>query len=304
MKGATAIGYYTALPLKEAFDIEYWALEEAKLNRLPPEKELSRQIAFITGAASGIGRAIAYTFAEHGAHVVIADINQDGAESVAADINRRFGSSIALAVPTDVRDEASVQEAFRQTILQFGGVDIVVSNAGLAIARPIEESSLEDFDKISSVLERGYFLVAREAIKIMKAQGTGGSIIFIASKNAVASGKNSALYSAAKAFELALMRNLAVEVGEHGIRINAINPDAVIEGSQIWDQGWREERARGYGIAPDQLEEYYRERTILKVSVLPSDVAQAALFFASSRSAKTTGAVIPVDGGVAAGFLR
>lgn len=304
MKGATTIGHYTALPLKEASGIEYWALEEAKLKRLPPEKELSRQVALITGAAGGIGRAIAYTFAEHGAHVVIADINRDGADTVTADINRRFGSSTALAVPMDVRDEASVQEAFRQTILQFGGVDIVVSNAGLAIARPIEESRLEDFDQISSVLERGYFLVAREAIKIMKAQGTGGSIIFIASKNAVASGKNAALYSAAKAFELALMRNLAVEVGEHGIRLNAINPDAVIEGSRIWDQGWREERARSYGIAPDQLEDYYRGRTILKVSVLPSDVAQAALFFASSRSAKTTGAVIPVDGGVAAGFLR
>jgi NAD(P)-dependent dehydrogenase (short-subunit alcohol dehydrogenase family) len=207
-------------------------------------------------------------------------------------------------VRADVRDEASVRAAFEQTVLQFGGVDIVVSNAGLAIARSIEESSLEDFDKISGVLERGYFLVTREAIKIMKAQNTGGSIIFIASKNAVASGKNAALYSAAKAFELALMRNLAVEVGEHGIRINAINPDAVLQGSAIWDQGWREERARSYGIAPDQLDAYYRARTILKVSVLPSDVADAALFFASPRSAKTTAAVIPVDGGVAAGFLR
>jgi rhamnulose-1-phosphate aldolase/alcohol dehydrogenase len=304
MKGATVVGNYTALPMQEAFDIEYWLLEEAKLKRLPPEKELSRQVAFITGAASGIGRAIAEKFALSGAHVVIADINFEGAQTVAAELNRQFGSSMALAVRADVRDEASVRAAFEQTVLQFGGVDIVVSNAGLAIARSIEESSLEDFDKISGVLERGYFLVTREAIKIMKAQNTGGSIIFIASKNAVASGKNAALYSAAKAFELALMRNLAVEVGEHGIRINAINPDAVLQGSAIWDQGWREERARSYGIAPDQLDAYYRARTILKVSVLPSDVADAALFFASPRSAKTTAAVIPVDGGVAAGFLR
>jgi rhamnulose-1-phosphate aldolase/alcohol dehydrogenase len=304
MKGATVVGNYTALPMQEAFDIEYWLLEEAKLKRLPPEKELSRQIAFITGAASGIGRAIAEKFAANGAHVVIADINLEGARAVAADLARQFGPGVALAVHADVRDEANVQAAFRETILQFGGVDVVVSNAGLAIARSIEESTVDDFDKISGVLERGYFLVVREAVKVMKAQATGGSIIFIASKNAVASGKNAALYSAAKAFELALMRNLAVEVGEHGIRLNAVNPDAVLQGSAIWDQGWREERARSYGIAPEQLDAYYRDRTILKVSVLPLDVAEAALFLASPRSAKTTAAVIPVDGGVAAGFLR
>ena len=304
MKGATVIGNYTALPYQEAFDIEYWLLEEAKLKRLPAEKELSRQVAFITGAASGIGRAIAQTFATNGAHVVIADINLEGAERVAADLNRQYGSGVAIAARADVTDESSVQTAFKQTVLEYGGVDIVVSNAGLAISRPIEESSLADFDKLSGVLERGYFLVAREAIRIMKAQGTGGSIVFVASKNAIASGKNAALYSAAKAFELALMRNLAVEVGEHGIRLNAINPDAVLQGSAIWDQGWREERARSYGIAPEQLDAYYRDRTILKASVLPSDVAEAALFFASPRSAKTTAAVIPVDGGVAAGFLR
>jgi rhamnulose-1-phosphate aldolase/alcohol dehydrogenase len=304
MKGATVVGNYTALPYQEAFDIEYWLLEEAKLKRLPPEKELSRQIAFITGAASGIGRAVAQKFAASGAHVVIADINLDGAREVAADLGRQFGSGAAVAVHANVTDESSVRRAFDAAVIEYGGVDIVVSNAGLAISRPIEESSVDDFEKISAVLERGYFLITREAIRVMKAQGTGGSIVFVASKNAVASGKNAALYSAAKAFELALMRNLAVEVGEHRIRLNAVNPDAVLQGSAIWDRGWREERARSYGIAPDQLEDYYRDRTILKASVYPGDVAEAVLFFASSRSAKTTGAVVPVDGGVAAGFLR
>jgi len=304
MKGATVVGNYTALPYQEAFDIEYWLLEEAKLKRLPAEKELSRQVAFVTGAASGIGRAITQLFAANGAHVVIADINIEGAQTVASELNRQYGSNLALAVHCDVTNEASVQAAFEKTAIQFGGVDIVVSNAGLAISRSIEESTVQDFDKISGVLERGYFLVTREAIKIMKAQGTGGSIIFIASKNAVAAGKNAALYSAAKSFELSLMRNLAVEVGEQQIRLNAVNPDAVLQGSAIWDAGWREERARGYGIQPDQLDAYYRDRTILKVSVLPNDIAEAALFLASPRSAKTTAAVIPVDGGVAAGFLR
>jgi len=243
-------------------------------------------------------------FAANGAHVVIADINIEGAQNVASELNRQYGSNVALAAHCDVTSESSIQKAFQQATIQYGGVDIVVSNAGLAISRSIEESTVQDFDKISGVLERGYFLVTREAIKIMKAQSTGGSIIFIASKNAVAAGKNAALYSAAKSFELSLMRNLAVEVGEQQIRLNAVNPDAVLQGSAIWDQGWREERARGYGIQPDQLDAYYRDRTILKVSVLPNDIAEAALFLASPRSAKTTAAVIPVDGGVAAGFLR
>ncbi|MEK6571206.1 MAG: SDR family oxidoreductase, partial [Bacteroidota bacterium] len=304
IRGATAVDSYVSMTPAEAFSVEYWPLERYKLTLQPKEKELSRRIALITGGASGIGRAVAQRFAQEGAHVVVADLNAKGAESVAEEIQKLHGEGKAISIPMDVTAEESVVRAFRQTVLEFGGVDIVVSNAGISAASPIEETTVESWDRQMDVLAKGYFLVARQGFRVMRTQCIGGSIIFIASKNAVASGKNASAYSAAKAAELHLARCLAEEGGALGIRVNTICPDAVIRGSSIWSGKWREERAQAYGIRPDQIEEYYRNRTILKVSVFPEDVAEAALFFASDRSAKTTGAMLTVDGGVSAAFPR
>lgn len=304
IRGATAIDSYISMTPAEAFSVEYWPLERYKLTLQPKEKELSRRVAFITGAASGIGRAIARRFAKEGAHVAITDLNAKGAQEVAQEIEKTHGEGKALAIPMDVTSEDDVVRTFRETVLTYGGVDIVVSNAGISAASPIEETSVEAWDRQMEVLARGYFLVSREGFRAMKTQGIGGVIIFIASKNAVASGKNASAYSAAKAAELHLARCLAEEGGAYGIRVNTICPDAVIRGSSIWSGKWRGERAKAYGIRPDQIEEYYRNRTILKVSVFPEDVAEAALFFASDRSAKTTGSMLTVDGGVSAAFPR
>jgi len=304
IRGASAIDTYVSMTPAEAFSVEYWPLERFKLTLQPKEKELSRRVAFITGAASGIGRAIAIRFAEEDAHVVVADINSEGAAAVASEIQSLYGDGKAIAVPVDVADEKSVLHAFDEAVLTYGGIDIVVSNAGISSASPIDETSLEIWDRQMDILAKGYFLVAREGFRALKTQGIGGSIIFIVSKNAVASGKNASAYSAAKAAELHLARCLAEEGGAHRIRVNSICPDAVIRGSSIWSGKWRQERAQAYGIQPDQIEEYYRNRTILKVSVFPEDIAEAALFFASDRSAKTTGAMLTVDGGVSAAFAR
>ncbi|MGA9363733.1 MAG: bifunctional aldolase/short-chain dehydrogenase [Bacteroidota bacterium] len=304
IRGASAVDSYVSMTPPEAFSVEYWPLERFKLTLQPREKELSRRVAFITGAASGIGRAIALRCAEEGAHVAVADLNSDGAAAVASEIQRLHGDGKAIAIPLDVADEKSVLHAFDETVLTYGGIDIVVSNAGISAASPIDETSLELWDRQMDVLAKGYFLVAREGFRVLKTQGIGGSIIFIVSKNAVASGKNASAYSAAKAAELHLARCLAEEGGAHRIRVNSICPDAVIRGSSIWSGKWRQERAQAYGIRPDQIEEYYRNRTILKVSVFPEDIAEAALFFASDRSAKTTGAMLTVDGGVSAAFAR
>jgi rhamnulose-1-phosphate aldolase/alcohol dehydrogenase len=304
IRGASAIDCYVSMTPPEAFSVEYWPLERFKLTLQPKEKELSRRVAFITGAASGIGRAIAIRFAEEGAHVVVADINLEGAVAAASGIQRLHGDGKAIAIPLDVADEESVLHAFDEAVLTYGGIDIVVSNAGISSASPIDETSLETWDRQMDILAKGYFLVAREGFRVLKSQGIGGSIIFIVSKNAVASGKNASAYSAAKAAELHLARCLAEEGGAHRIRINSVCPDAVIRGSSIWSGKWRQERAQAYGIRPDQIEEYYRNRTILKVSVFPEDIAEAALFFASDRSAKTTGAMLTVDGGVSAAFAR
>jgi NAD(P)-dependent dehydrogenase (short-subunit alcohol dehydrogenase family) len=304
IRGASAIDSYVSMTPPEAFSVEYWPLERFKLTLQPKEKELSRRVAFITGAASGIGRAIALRFAEEGAHVVVADLNSEGAVAAANEIQRLHGDGKAIAIPLDVADEKSVLHVFDEAVLTYGGIDIVVSNAGISSASPIDETSLESWDRQMDILAKGYFLVAREGFRVLKTQGIGGSIIFIVSKNAVASGKNASAYSAAKAAELHLARCVAEEGGAHRIRINSICPDAVIRGSSIWSGKWRQERAQAYGIRPDQIEEYYRNRTILKVSVFPEDIAEAALFFASDRSAKTTGAMLTVDGGVSAAFAR
>lgn len=304
MKRATSVGHYTTLPEKEAFDIEYWSLEEAKLKRLPPGKELTRQVAFITGAASGIGKATAKRLAEEGAHVVIADIDEQGAVQTADEINREQGDGRALAVRVDIANPDEVAQAFQSTVLTYGGLDILISNAGVASRGTVIETTLEDYRRMQDVLMKGSYLVSHYASDIMRQQGIGGNFIFVASKNAVATSTNCAVFSAAKAYQLHLMRSIASDLGKYKIRANAINPDAVLEGSNIWTGSWRSETAKTLGISPDKLEEYYRNRNLMKVNIYPEDCAEAILFLVSSRAAKTTGTVIPVDGGMPQAFLR
>ena len=258
----------------------------------------------MTGGAGGIGSETCRRFAEEGAHVIVADLNMEGAEKVAAEINEAYGEGRALAVKMDVTSEKQVAAAYEQAALAYGGVDIIVNNAGLATSSPFDETTLKEWQLNMDVLGTGYFLVAREAFKQMKTQGIGGSMVFIGSKNSIYAGKNAAAYSAAKALEVHLARCIAAEGGEYGIRVNAVLPDAVLQGSAIWNSSWREERARAYGIEPDQLEEHYRKRTTLLVNIYPRDIAEAAAFLASSKSAKTTGCMLTVDGGVPAAFTR
>jgi len=304
IRQASTVSTYVSMTPSEAFSVEYWKLEQYKLTLAPPERSLARRVAFVTGAASGIGKAIATRFAQEGAHIIIADINADGAHAVAEELCRTFGAGRAIAVPLDVTVEDHVIAAFDAAVSCYGGVDIIVSNAGISSANPIEETTVEQWNRQMEILGKGYFLVAREGFRVLKRQGIGGSIIFIVSKNALASGKNAAVYSAAKAAELHMARCLAEEGGAYKIRVNSVCPDAVLQGSSIWSSSWRQERATAYRIRPDQLEEFYRQRTLLKESIYPTDVAEAALFFASDRSMKTTGAVLTVDGGVSAAFVR
>lgn len=304
MRGATALGQFVSLNENESYNIEYWPLELYKLTLAPPEAEFSRQVALVTGGAGGIGSETCRRFAEEGAHVIVADLNMEGAEKVAAEINEAYGEGRALAVKMDVTSEKQVATAYEQAALAYGGVDIIVNNAGLATSSPFDETTLKEWQLNMDVLGTGYFLVAREAFKQMKTQGIGGSMVFIGSKNSIYAGKNAAAYSAAKALEVHLARCIAAEGGEYGIRVNAVLPDAVLQGSAIWNSSWREERARAYGIEPDQLEEHYRKRTTLLVNIYPRDIAEAAAFLASSKSAKTTGCMLTVDGGVPAAFTR
>ena len=261
---------------------------------------LDGKVSLITGAAGGIGRAVVGAMADAGACVVACDIDGDGA----ADAARDLGDS-GVAIAGDVTSESDVAEAFEAAIDAFGGVDIVVSNAGVASSAPVEETTLAEWERNHSVLATGYFLVARQAFSVLGAQGRGGSIVLVSSKNALVAGRNTAAYSSAKAAELHLARCLAEEGGARGIRVNTVNPDAVLQGSRIWDSGWRRERAAAYGISPEELDEHYRKRTTLQVSVVPEDVAEAVLHFASeSRSAKSTGNILNVDGGSAAAYPR
>jgi rhamnulose-1-phosphate aldolase/alcohol dehydrogenase len=300
MRGASALGGFVSLSDEESFAIEYWPLELYKLSLAPPPREFQGVVALITGGAGGIGSAAAHAFAAEGGCVVVADIDGEGAAKDAAAIG-----DAAVAVTADVTDESSVVAAFRDAVLAFGGVDVVISNAGIASSAPITETTLQMWDHNHDILARGYFIVAREAARTLIDQGSGGSIIFIGSKNALAPGKGAAAYSAAKAAELHLARCLAEELGAHGIRVNTVNPDAVLEGSRIWDSAWREERARAYGIDADELEDFYRERTTLKVNVLPADIVSAILFFCSPlRAGKSTGNILNVDGGVALAYPR
>lgn len=304
MKGATALGNFVSLNENESFNVEYWPLELYKLSLAPKEAEFSRKVAFVTGGAGGIGSETCRLLASQGAHVVLADLNLEGAEKVATEINQIYGEERAIAVKMDVTSEDAVQAAYKRTALAFGGVDIIVNNAGLATSSPFDETSLKEWNLNMNVLGTGYFLVAREAFKQMKEQALGGSMVFIGSKNSVYAGKNAAAYSAVKAMETHLARCIAAEGGEFGIRVNSVLPDAVLQGSAIWGSSWREERAAAYGIEPNQLDEHYRKRTTLLVNIYPKDIAEAISYFASSKAEKTTGCMITVDGGVPAAFTR
>lgn len=304
MRGATALGNFVSLSENESYNVEYWPLELYKLTLAPKEAEFSRQVAFITGGAGGIGSETARRLVSEGAHVVLADLNLEGAEKVATEINEKYGENRAIAVKMDVTDEEAVYAAYQASSLTYGGVDIIVNNAGLATSSPFDETTLKEWNLNMNVLGTGYFLVAREAFKIMKQQSIGGSMVFVGSKNSVYAGKNASAYSSVKALEAHLARCIAAEGGQYGIRVNTVLPDAILQGSAIWNSNWRNERAAAYGIEPDQLEEYYRKRTTLLVNIYPRDIAEGIAFFASSRSEKTTGCMLTIDGGVPAAFTR
>jgi len=300
MAGSGAVTRFVSLDGGESFAVEYWPLELYKLSLAPPPGELQGKVALVTGAAGGIGRAIVDVLSRAGACVVAFDIDGEGAVDAVEDVGDR-----GVAVGGDVTSETDVRDAFDAAVGAFGGVDIVVSNAGIASSAPIEDTTLAEWNRNQSILGTGYFLVSREAFRVLRAQGTGGSVVFVASKNALVAGQNAAAYSSAKAAELHLARCLAEEGGSGGIRVNTVNPDAVLHGSRIWDSSWREERAAAYGIAPEELEEHYRNRTVLGVHILPEDIAQAVLHFSSGvRSGKSTGNLLNVDGGVTAAYPR
>jgi rhamnulose-1-phosphate aldolase/alcohol dehydrogenase len=301
MRGAEAISTYAPIEESEKFRIEYWALEEAKLARLPKPKSHATRIALVTGAASGIGKAIATRLASDGACVVIADLNLENAQAVAAELG---GPDVAIGVQADVTNEAQIAAAIQEAVLAFGGLDLVVNNAGLSISKPLLETTEKDWDLQHSVMAKGSFLVSKAAAKVMIAQGLGGDIVYISSKNSVFAGPNNIAYSATKADQAHQVRLLAAELGEHGIRVNGINPDGVVRGSGIFAGGWGAKRAAVYGVDEEKLGEYYAQRTLLKREVLPEHVANAAAVLTGDELSHTTGLHIPVDAGVAAAFLR
>ena len=301
---ASAFGRYVSLTARDAFDVEYWPLELYKLTLAPPEKELARRIALITGGGSGIGRAVARRLAAEGAHVVIGDVDEAGARKTADEVVAAVGGARALGLRMDVTSEASVRAAFEETVLTYGGLDILVSNAGMAHSAPVHRMALGDWERSFAVNATGHFVVAREAMRILIPQGLGGALVFVATKNVMSPGKDFAAYSAAKAAEAQLAKVLALEGAPHGIRSNIVNPDAVFQDSKLWSDDVRRERAAAQGIAVEQLEDFYRQRNLLGARILPEDVAEAVLFLASDRSAKTTGCTLTVDGGVKDAFPR
>lgn len=303
MRWASSASEYESLTPQEAWDIEYWPLELYKLTLRPPDKELSGRVAIVTGGAGAIGRASARRLMDEGAHVAIADLDEMRAGEIASELGERFPCRI-VAMEADAGDETDNERMLQSTILRFGGVDVVVPNAGIASAGAIETTETDEWDAVQRVLLRGYFLACRAAFRVFKRQGLGGAIVINASKNGLAAGKDAIAYATAKAAEIHMARCLAEEGGEAGIRVNAVAPDAVIQGSGLWSKEWRQERARAYGFPEEQLEEFYRNRNTLKVEVTAEDVAEAILFLASDRSAKTTGCVITVDGGLASAYPR
>ncbi|WP_214073132.1 bifunctional aldolase/short-chain dehydrogenase [Mucilaginibacter sp. dw_454] len=304
MKGAEAISEYTSLPRQEAFDIEYWLLEEAKLSRMPKPKALSGRIALVTGSAGGIGKAIAKKFAQEGAVVVLNDMNAERLEGAGEEFKKLFGKDAYTTAILDVTKSDQIADAVGQAILAFGGVDLIVNNAGLSISKSIADHSEKDWDLLYDVLVKGQFLVTQAAAGVMQKQDIGGDIINIVSKNALVSGPNNAGYGSAKAAQLHLSRLNAAELGADKIRVNVVNPDAVISDSNIWAGGWAEGRAKAYGITVAELPAYYAKRTLLNETILPEDIANACFAFAGGLLNKSTGNVLNVDGGVAAAFVR
>lgn len=300
MKGAEAVSEYVSLPLQEAFNIEYWLLEEAKLQRMPKEKPLSRKIALVTGGAGGIGKAIADKLAGEGACVFITDIHEGRLQ----DSVKTYKRDVASGSVIDVTSEDAINKAFLKACLDFGGVDIIVNCAGLAISKPLEQTTAADWDLLNDVIVRGQFLVSREGVEIMRAQGQGGDIINIASKNALVSGPNNVGYGTAKAAQIHMSRLLAAELGKDKIRVNVVNPDAVIEGSKIWEGEWAAGRAKAYGVSVAELPAYYAKRTILNEIISVDDIANGVFAFVGGDLSKSTGNILNVDGGVAAAFVR
>jgi rhamnulose-1-phosphate aldolase len=301
MRGAEALSTYRPISEREKFRIEYWSLEEAKLQRLPKPLSHATKVAFVTGAASGIGKAIATRLVADGAHVVIADLDESKAQAVAAELG---STDVAMGVGMDVRDEKAVSAALARACLAFGGVDIVVNNAGVSLSKPLLETTEADWDFQHDIMAKGSFLVSREAARILISQEMGGDVIYISSKNSVFAGPNNVAYSATKADQAHQVRLLAVELGEYGIRVNGINPDGVVRGSGLFASGWGANRAKTYGVKEEDLGAYYAQRTILKKEVLPENVADAVSVLTGADMRLTTGVHIPVDSGVAAAFLR
>ncbi|MBQ0889226.1 bifunctional aldolase/short-chain dehydrogenase [Streptomyces sp. RM72] len=301
MRGAEAVSSYAPIEESEKFRIEYWALEEAKLRRMPKPKPLATRVALVTGAGSGIGKAIARRLVDEGACVVVADLNAENAAAVAEELG---GDDKAVAVGVDVTSEEQIAAAFEAAVLAFGGIDLVVNNAGISISKPLLETTAKDWDLQHDIMARGSFLVSREAARVMTAQELGGDIVYIASKNAVFAGPNNIAYSATKADQAHQVRLLAAELGEHGIRVNGVNPDGVVRGSGIFAGGWGAQRAAVYGVPEEKLGEFYAQRTLLKREVLPEHVANAVFALTGGDLTHTTGLHVPVDAGVAAAFLR
>ena len=304
MRGASAVSKYCGLPEQEAFDIEYWLLEEAKLQRMPKPKSLAGRIALVTGGAGGIGSATAERYLSEGACVMLADINAENLAATETMLAKSFGSDVVRTVLMDVSNEDAVTHALAEAAIEFGGLDILVSNAGIASSAPVEETTLELWNRNMDILSTGYFLVSREAFKLLRVQDMGGSIVFVASKNGLAASPNASAYCTAKASEIHLARCLALEGAEAGIRVNVVNPDAVLRGSKIWEGEWLDQRASTYGTDKEGLEEMYRNRSMLKRSVLPEDIAEACYFFAADTSSKSTGNILNVDAGNVQAFTR
>lgn len=304
MKGAEAISDYTSLPRQEAFDIEYWLLEEAKLQRMPPPKSLSGRVALVTGSGGGIGKAIARKFAEEGACVIINDINEERISGAVAEFENLFTKDNVASVKLDVTNRETINEAVKTAVLKFGGVDIVVNNAGISISKPIEEHTLEDWNKLYDILVTGQFLVSQSCTDVIRKQGFGGDIINIVSKNSIVAGPNNVAYGSAKAAQAHLSRLMAAELGRDKIRVNIVNPDAVISDSNIWAGGWAEGRAKAYGIKVEELPAFYAKRTLLDETILPEDIANACFAFVGGLLNKSTGNILNVDGGIAAAFVR
>jgi rhamnulose-1-phosphate aldolase/alcohol dehydrogenase len=304
MRGAEAISEYTSLPRQEAFNIEYWLLEEAKLQRMPKPKPLSGRVALITGSAGGIGKAIAKKFAEEGACIVINDVNVERLGETNKEFRTSFGNDVISSTLLNVTDDDSIGSAFDEAALAFGGVDIVVNNAGISISKSITEHTIDEWNKLYDILVKGQFLVSKKGIELMRKQGFGGDIVNIVSKNAVVAGPNNPGYGSAKAAQAHLTRLMAAEVGADKIRVNTVNPDAVIADSNIWAGGWAEGRAKAYGITVDELPAYYAKRTLLNEVILPEDIANACFAFVGGLLNKSTGNALNVDGGVAMGFYR